>query len=50
MIQQQWLQLKMKLVLGDYCIKSVIWWGQNETPPKKNWDGKLVLKNGSSSC
>ena len=50
MIQQQWLQLKMKLVLGDYCIKSVIWWGQNETPPKKYWDGELVLKNGSSSC
>ena len=28
---------------------SVIWWGQNGTPPKKNWDGELVLKNGSSS-
>ena len=28
MIQQQWLQLQLKLVLGD-CIKIAIWWGGN---------------------
>ena len=30
MIQQQWLQLQMKLVWGDY-MKIPIWWGKNDT-------------------
>ena len=30
MIQQKWLQLQMKVALGDY-LKIAIWWGRNET-------------------
>ena len=30
MIQQEWLQLQMKVALGDY-LKIAIWWGRNET-------------------
>ena len=30
MVQQKWLQLQMKVALGDY-LKIAIWWGRNET-------------------